>query len=338
MEVLSMCMEDDPVHLNRPADHAEHTVSFDVFPTKQTPFYDYVKRNRLYMFGQLAAVYSDTGSYAITFDSVEVINEGTTIKTLNGAYVERQFEQDTVFDHILSSLGLSYLDHQRIMFEECDIVGEESSYEAGEGSIIGETLHLVNTSSETIIAPDALHTNNAGLAERVTDWMEHIQSYFKGVFSGSPSGVSHKHYVMFLLEAFPGSVQVRQLPAAYTELQPIRDQAMVLEEEDVESWQELADDLDDILEHLDRELSADERRLVTSVYQHTYQEERVVEAQAMVNERPRFFANAHPELAMAVIDTVRVINNKQQRYNTQWQGDEAHRHQVEEAFKEVLKR
>jgi hypothetical protein len=342
-------MVKDHVHVERPEAHAHHSVSFDMFPSKTSPFYEYVKRNRMYMFGQLAAIYADSGSYMFTFDEVEIASRVTDqevemtgraedqIVSLRNAYVDSLFESRTVFDHVLASLGLSFLDHSSISFANHRFVGENGVHEADDpGRVSLGTSHLVNDGSETVITAEAVHTNDERLANNVRSWLEHIHSYFKGVFADALTGVSHKHYVRFLLEAFPGRVQVRQLPAAYAELQPVRRQALNTEEDDVDTWIDLADDIDDILQELDRTPSLDEIRLVTAVYQRTRQEDRVRAALDYVNEHASFFAEKHPEIAMRVIDTSRVLQGEDQRYNTLRDGSKAERHDVEAAFKAVL--
>lgn len=299
----------------------DHRVAFDVFPGKTSPFHSFIKESRLYTFAQLFAVYHDSGEYAVRFDKAHVVDrsrdETETVRILVNAAVKQTFSSKTIFDHIAGSLNLSYLDHDQLRFSAYNVVGEDYEYSPEEGStrLDHNAVFLQDELSGTVVTPSALHTDDGELARLTEDGLQHLKTYFSSVMDAAHTGVSHKHYVKFLLEAFPGRIQVRQLPAMYTELEQHRRRANRLDEADQEGWRELADDLDSTVGSLDRELSNDELELLCRTYHRAGTEGRVAEAMSILNDHAAYFAANHAGLVMDVVDSHRSLHGDNPVYD-----------------------
>lgn len=302
--------------VERRISNTSYIVSFDPFPDKTSPFHEFLKEARLYTFAQLFAVYHDNATYRFLFDEVTVKSQdGEPVRELQNATVDERFDASTVFDHVVSSVP--YVAHDAIDFGSYRVVGEKTTYEPNESLRLelGDT-YLLRDQENTIITSTALHTDDEDVANLVTDAVQRIKTYFKHLLENAKTGVSHKHYVFFLLESFPGQIRVRQLPAMYTELEPYKRRARSIPIESTEAWKDLAEDVADEVEGLNRELSNDEKHLVCSVYQRSHDERFIDKAMAYLNDDPDFFASNHADLVMRVIDTARILDGETQRYNS----------------------
>lgn len=299
----------------------ENTVRFDVFPNHQSPFHQYIKTDRMFSFAQLHSVYHGAGEYQIWFtDAVMVSADEDEQVALERPRIPETFQSTTLFDHILAGLGIQYLAHADIPLQAYDVVGDQHVYHADseQHSIQIGGMRLRAPDTSTVIEPEALRTDHDGYADTLRKRLQHLKTYFQGVMESANLGVSHKHYIKYLLDAFPGRIQVHQLPAMYTEFEPLYRQARSLDDSDVDAWDELAVQAKETEQELEREMSFDEKRFLCTVF---IKSERFIEQAAnIMQETPNSFADNAPRLIMRLVDTMQIKNGDVQIYNS-LQGD-----------------
>lgn len=306
-----------------PRENHAHTVAFTMFPQRSSPFFTFLRQARLYTFAQLFTTYLHDEPFVFCFDEMTArpvyrgrgLAEKAEGTTLYDATVLRWFDQSTVFDHIVASLGIPFLAHESITLGDYPIAGQDATWQPrGEVDLNFSTMQLRNPETGTTLNPDALHTDNKRLADHVRSRVQHISSYFSAVINNAQSGVSHRHYVKFLLDAFPGRIRTRHLPPSYTELKPLQKEAERHDETD--DWRSLADDLRQTVRGLDRDLTPKERAFAVSVLLQATRQDDVVLATRLVEEDAEWFAANRSGLVKKTVDAQRLLRGNDQIYNT----------------------
>ena len=311
-------------------------VGFDVFPNYTSPFQSYIKQDRLFSFAQLHSVVVGPETFQPRFTDAVILERGADEDAgiaLRNPRIPEEFGSEDVFDHILSGLGISYLDHASIPLETFDVVGDRRVYHASDEAktIQLGSLELHGVESDAVIGPSTLRTSDEHYAELVKQRLQQIKSYFASIMDSAAFGVSHKHYIQYLLEAFPGRVQVRQLPAVYTEFEPLNREARSLDDDDDAAWRDLAATASKTARDLDRDLSMDERRFLVETFVQAGQEY-IDDACKVANSRPRQFAENYPRVVMRLVDTKRVLNDQEQLFNARDDGEHRDLQRVETAL------
>lgn len=311
-------------------------VGFDVFPNYTSQFQSYIKHDRLFSFAQLHSVVVGPDKYQPRFTDAVITERGNDEApgvALQNPRIPERFSSEELFDHILSRLGISYLDHDSLPFQTFDVVGDRRVYHASDEATTIQlgSLELHGAESDAVIGPSTLRTTDEHYAESVKQRLQQIKSYFTSIMESTALGVSHKHYIQYLLEAFPGRVQVRQLPAVYTEFEPLNREARSLDEGDDEEWEDLAATALETSQDLDRDLSMDERRFLVETFLQAGQKY-TDEAFEVANNRPRQFAENYPGVVMRLLDKKRVLNDQEQLFNSCDDGDHRDLQRVETAL------
>lgn len=317
-----------------------YKVGFDVFPNYTSSFKSYIKEDRLFSFAQLHSVMEGPGTFQAWFSDAVIVNkhvEDNDGEALRHPRIPRKFSSEEVFDHILSRLGINYLDHTSISFHSFDVVGDTKAYhaDAENRTIHLGALELRGDQQSLIIGPSSLRTNDEAYAKSVKQRLQQIKTYFSSIMESAALGVSHKHYIKYLLEAFPGRVQVRQLPAMYAEFEPLHREAKSLSRENRGGWKSLAKNALETAEDLDRDVSMDERRFIVEVCLRA-NGPFLDDALRLANEKPRQFATRNPEIVMEIVDAKRIRKGEDQVFNTM-EPEQRDLDQVEEALFDRLR-